>query len=76
MYGMYKTTVYLPDDLKPALARVAAARGQSEAELIREVLRRAVNEAATPRPRVPLFESGKRGLAERGDKELAGFGET
>jgi predicted DNA-binding protein len=36
MYGMKKTTVYLPEDLKSALGRVAAQKGRSEAELIRE----------------------------------------
>jgi Ribbon-helix-helix protein, copG family len=36
MYGMQKTTVYVPDELKHALAQAAAARGCSEAELIRE----------------------------------------
>jgi predicted transcriptional regulator len=35
---MNKTTVYLPDDLKGALARMAAASGRSEAELIREAI--------------------------------------
>ena len=33
MCGMEKTTVYVPADLKRALARTAAARGQSEAAL-------------------------------------------
>ena len=31
---MKKTTVYLPDDLKSTLGRVAAQKGWSEAELI------------------------------------------
>lgn len=72
---MHKTTVYLPEALKHALARVASARGCSEAELIREALRRLAEEAGPPRPRLPLFKSGKRGLAERVDRALAGFGE-
>jgi metal-responsive CopG/Arc/MetJ family transcriptional regulator len=71
---MQKTTVYLPDDLKRALERVAAARGCSEAELIREAVRALTDEAAAPHPRLPLFKSGKRGLAERVDQALAGFG--
>jgi Ribbon-helix-helix protein, copG family len=75
MYGMQKTTVYLPDDLKHELERVAAARGCSEAELFREAVRMLAEEAASPRPRLPLFKSGKRGLAERIDRALAGFGE-
>ena len=72
---MQKTTVYLPDDLKRALARAAAVRGCSEAELIRKAVRTVADEALPPRPRLPLFRSGKRGLAERVDRALAGFGE-
>ena len=74
MYGMQKTTVYVPDDLKQALARTAAARGCSEAELIREALRAMT--AAPPRPRLPLFNSRKPRLAENVDQALAGFGEA
>ncbi len=72
---MQKTTVYIPEDVKRALARVAAARGVSEAELIRQALRVLTAEAAPPRPRLPLFKSGKPGLAERVDEALEGFGE-
>ena len=75
MYGMRKTTVYLPDDLKRELERVAAARGCSEAELIREAVRTLAEAAVSRRRRSPLFKSGKRGLAERVDRALAGFGE-
>jgi hypothetical protein len=76
MYGMEKTTVYLPPALKRALARAAAARGTSEAQLIREALDAATKSAEAPRPRLPLFDSGKPGLAESVDKALAGFGEA
>ena len=76
MYGMHKTTVYVPKDLKHALARVAAATGQSEAEVIRGALRAAVSKSAHPRPNLPLFASGKPRLAERVDEALAGFGES
>ena len=72
---MHKTTVYLPDDLKRDLERVADARGVSEAELIREALRALARDSVAPRPRLPLFKSGKRGLAERVDQALVGFGE-
>ena len=75
MYGMRKTTLYLPRELKATLARVAASRGCSEAELLREAVRQAVDRAVPPRPRLPLFRSGKPALAERADKALAGFGE-
>jgi len=72
---MNRTTVYFPADLKKAVARAAAARGQSEAQLIREALRAAVTGAPAPRPRLPLFASGKPRLAERVARLLAGFGE-
>jgi hypothetical protein len=72
---MRKTTVYLPDDLKFALGRVAVEKGRSEADLIREAIRDLVRDSEPPRPRVPLFSSGDPTLAERVDEELRGFGE-
>lgn len=47
MYGMQKTTVYIPEDLKRTLELVAAARGVSEAELIREALRAATGDPSS-----------------------------
>ena len=76
MHGMHKTTVYVPDDLKAALAAAAAASGCSEAELIRQALRTLTASAAPPRPRLPLFKSGKPRLAERVDQAVEGFGES
>ena len=72
---MKKTTVYLPEDLKSALGRIAAQRGRSEAELIREAVRDLIRDSEAPRPRLPLFSSDDPTLAERLDEELAGFGE-
>ena len=76
MYGMQKTTVYIPKDVKRALGQVAAARGVSEAELIREALRVLTSKTTPPRPRLPLFRSGKPKLAERVDEALLEFGES
>lgn len=76
MYGMHKTTVYVPHELKRSLARVARARGCSEAELIRDALRDITLRAVPPRPRLPLFRSRKPRLAERVETALAGFGES
>lgn len=76
MYGMQKTTVYIPKDVKRALARVAAARGLSEAEVIREALQTATAQPAAARPRLPLFRSGKPKLAERVEEALSGFGDS
>jgi Ribbon-helix-helix protein, copG family len=76
MYGMKRTTVYLPDELKAALERTAAARETTEAEVVRLALESATASQAYPRPRLPLFQSGDETLAERVDEELAGgFGE-
>ncbi len=67
---MRKTSVYLPEDLKAALAREAARRGTSEADVIRAALRDA---AGRPVPTAGLFEAEP--FAERVDDLLDGFGE-
>jgi hypothetical protein len=67
--------VYLPDDLKAGLERVAVERRRSEAELIREAVRYLVRNSETPRPRLPLFRSDDPTLARRFEEELRGFGE-
>lgn len=76
MYGMVKTTVYLPEDLKASLERVAAERGRSEAELIREAIRTLVAGGEPARPRIPLVAAplGDPTAAERVDELLDGFG--
>jgi plasmid stability protein len=76
MYGMRKTTVYLPDDLKAALERLAAREQRSEAEIIREALRSAVSNRGSPPPRIPLAQVGLGDptIAERIDELLEGFG--
>lgn len=76
MYGMRKTTVYLPDSLKRSLERLAQEEGCSEAELIREALQEAVAARRSPAPTIPLNEKGLGDptAAERVDELLAGFG--
>jgi CopG-like RHH_1 or ribbon-helix-helix domain, RHH_5 len=74
MYGMKRTTIYLPEDLKGSLARAAHEDGRTEADLIREGIETFLR-SRRPEPRVPLFTSGKPDLAENVDKLLAGFGE-
>jgi predicted transcriptional regulator len=64
-----KTTIYLPDELKAALERTAAPRGQSEAEVIRQAVAAAVER---PRPTAGLFDAEP--FADRVDELLAGFG--
>lgn len=70
-----KTTVYIPDDTKQRLTREARRRGVSEASLIREAIE-ALLGRAHPRPEVPLFHSGRSGVAADVDAELdrLGFG--
>jgi Ribbon-helix-helix protein, copG family len=68
-----KTTIYLPEDLKAAVKRVARQRGVSEAEVIRDSIRAGVGDAR-PRPRGGLY-SGSEPIARRVDELLDGFGE-
>jgi hypothetical protein len=72
----WRTTIYLPDELKAALGQTAAVTGTSEAEIVRGAVAAATAEHLCPPPRVPLFASGDSTLAERVDDVLAaGFGE-
>lgn len=72
---MTKTTVYLPDDLKRDLERMAAASGRSEAQLIRDAVAALTSTAPTPRPRGGLFAGDDPSLSEHVDEALRGFGE-
>ena len=72
---MEKTTVYLTEAQKRALARAARATGRSEAELIREGIEVVTSRHRVAEPQLPLFESGQPDLAERVDEALAGFGD-
>lgn len=75
VYGMEKTTIYLPADLKRSVEEAAAERGCSEADVIREAIAAATRKKRQPRPKLPLFRSGKPTLAENVDRALRGFGE-
>jgi metal-responsive CopG/Arc/MetJ family transcriptional regulator len=75
MYGMVKTTVYLPDDLKAALERAAASTGRSEADLIRAGIRWAVSQQPPPEPTIGIMVSDDPHFAERVDEHLVGFGQ-
>ena len=70
-----KTTVYLPDELKRDLERLAAASGRSEAQLIRDAVAALTSSAPRPRPRARLFDGGDPALSERVDEALRGFGD-
>ena len=71
IYGMNKTTVYLPPELKEAVEREARHRGIAEAEVIREAIATALRR---PAPRSGLFASDAP-FADRAEDLLAGFGE-
>jgi hypothetical protein len=76
MYGvMHKTTLYLPDELKAAVQRLAAETGRTEAAIIREGIELAILRHTPPPPTIPIFVSDDPHLAERVDEHLAGFGE-
>jgi hypothetical protein len=74
MYGMIRTTIYLPETLKAELARAAAEEGRTEADLIREGVEHVLR-SRNAQPRLPLFLSGHADLADNVDSLLAGFGE-
>ena len=73
---MTKTTVYLPDELKKALARVAAEQQRSEAELLREAVALITAGTDAPAPRLPLFRAKGPSIARHIDKALDGFGRS
>jgi Ribbon-helix-helix protein, copG family len=72
---MHKTTVYLPDELRAALGRVAAETRRSEADLIREGIRLALERHAPPAPTIPIYVSDDPHFAERVDEKPTGFGD-
>jgi hypothetical protein len=71
---MTKTTVYLPVELKRALARLARQRQCSEAELLREAVARLTSDADAPPPKLPLFRGAGPSIAGDIDQALEGFG--
>jgi hypothetical protein len=77
MYGVHRTTVYIPDDVKAELERVAAETGRTEADLIREGIRLALAQVTPPAPRSGIFTSDDPRLSERVDELLTdGFGRS
>ena len=72
---MIKTTVYIEEEAKRALAGIARAQERSEADLIRSAIDQLIDSERPPKPRLPLFSSGEPDLAERVDEALHGFGE-
>jgi hypothetical protein len=74
MYGVRRTTVYLPEELKARVEHAAAVNGSTEAAVIRDAIERAVP-AVTRRARFGLYASGDP-ISDRVDELLAeGFGD-
>ena len=72
-----KTTIYLPEDLKRNIERVAEREGTSEAEIIRDAVATALARRAAPEPTLPLVDYGLGApdIAERTEELLDdGFG--
>ncbi|HEX9644985.1 MAG TPA: CopG family transcriptional regulator [Acidimicrobiia bacterium] len=79
MYGVKRTTVYLPEDLKARLEAAARSEGRTEADLIRQALGDLLGAAPPPRPRLPLIEPTgvTTNWAERVDELLVeGYGSS
>lgn len=76
MYGIKRTTIYLPDDMKAAVERVAREEGRTEADVIRTAVAAALDARSRPQPRIPLWEDGLGDptIAERADELLEDFG--
>ncbi|MGI9187199.1 MAG: CopG family transcriptional regulator [Gaiellales bacterium] len=73
MYGMHRTTIYLPEDMKARIGQKARILRVTEAEFIRGAIEKALER---PRPRGGLFHSGDPTWASRDEELLAeGFGE-
>ncbi len=70
---MHKTTVYLTDKLRKAVAVAARRRGVPEAAVIRDAIAAAVGRER-PAPTAALFASDTL-MAREVDTHLAGFGE-
>lgn len=69
---VFKTTLYLPDELRDAIKAAAARQGASEAEVIRAAIKLGLA-SQSPRPRGALF-TGSEEIADRVDELLGGFG--
>jgi hypothetical protein len=71
---MRKTTIYLPDELKQRIERIARSQRRSEADVIRTAIDEATREVY-PAPTLPLFESGEVTPIDDWDDALRGFGD-
>ena len=76
MYGLKRTTVYFPEEMKAAIEREAARRGVTEAEVIRSALASHFDSQQERKLNLPLFPEGfGEDIASRVDELLEGMGE-
>jgi len=76
MYGVKRTTIYFPQEMKTAIEREAARRGVTEAEVIRGAVDAHLGDSTPPVPELPLFPEGFGvEIATRVDELLEGMGE-
>ncbi|HXV63183.1 MAG TPA: CopG family transcriptional regulator [Vicinamibacteria bacterium] len=71
---MIRTTVYVDEDVAVAIRHRAAVEGRTQAELIRDALRKYIEEAEIP-ARPPItgigrHRSGRRDISERAEELL------
>ena len=71
---MHKTTLYLEDEVRERIARVAKETGRSQAEVIRDALRAFFMRRKKPRS-IGLGKGGP-DLSDRAEDLLDGFGES
>jgi len=76
IYGVKRTTIYLPDEMKTAIEREAARSGVTEAEVIRQAVSEHLESSQPPIPNLPVFPEGFGiDIAGRVDELLEGLGE-
>jgi Arc/MetJ-type ribon-helix-helix transcriptional regulator len=75
MYGVKRTTVYLPEEMKSAIEHEAVRRGVTEAEVIRSAVEAALKVSPKRRRIEPAIPEGVgEDLAGRVDELLNGLG--
>ena len=71
---MFRTTVYLDEEIALAIRRLAETQRRTQADIIRDALRRYVNQARRKRrPRlagVGAYHSGRADVSENAEKFL------
>lgn len=78
LYRVKKTSIYIDASLDAGVARLAAARGVTKAEAIRQILARAVNDQGRVRISAIGVGAGPGDVADELDRHLSetGFGES